>query len=257
MLALADIILAIPVADSQVQRRGDSGEWKRSDRDIQGIAFSSETWTTWAATETVYVTINVATHASTTPTLVISQAPAGTTAAADSTAGRQFNGQSSGQSSGPALGNQSPSTTSLSSGPAPSSVSAPSSGGGDGSWEGVVAKWRSALGLSALSSDSQLTSNAQKTADESVGGLHHQLNPGSMAQVLAPGEANNFEHVFVGGWLCELPNTPGLNGVCAEQSKGWSYEGQTGHAEILTSPSYHKIGCAYSDATGVWSCDLA
>ena len=257
MLALAGVTLAIPVADSQVQRRGDSDEWKRSDRDIQGIAFSSETWTTWAATEAVYVTTNVATHASTTPTLVISQALAGTSAAADSTTSGQFYGKSSGQTSGPALGDQSPSATSLSSAPAPSSASAPSSGGGDGSWEGVVAKWRSAMGLSGLPSDSQLTSNAQKTADESVGGLHHQLNPGSMAQVLAPGEANNFEHVFVGGWLCELPNTPGLNGVCAEQSKGWSYEGQTGHAEILTSRSYHKIGCAYSDATGVWSCDLA
>lgn len=113
------------------------------------------------------------------------------------------------------------------------------------------------MGLSALTDDATLTANAQKTVDESVGGLKHQLNPGSMAQVLAPGDAGDFEHVFVGGWLCELPNTPGLNGVCASQSQGWSYEGQTGHAEILTSPAYSKIGCAFSSGTGVWGCDLA
>ena len=143
----------------------------------------------------------------------------------------------------------------------PTSVSAlsPASSGVDAalSYMNVVDKWRSALELPELVQDNNLQNNAQKTADESIGGLHHQLNPGSLAQVLAPGDADNFEKVFVGGWLCELPDTPGLNGVCAEQSKGWDYEGQTGHAEILTSGSYHKVGCAYSDGTGVWSCDLA
>ena len=82
-----------------------------------------------------------------------------------------------------------------------------------------------------------------------------ELNPGSMAQVLAPGDASNFENVFVGGWLCEVPSLPGLNGICSSMSAGWDYEGQTGHADILSSTSYTKIGCALFD--GIWGCDLA
>jgi uncharacterized protein YkwD len=121
----------------------------------------------------------------------------------------------------------------------------------------IVSYWRSAYGLGALSEDGTLQGNAQKTADDSVGGLHHELNPGSMAQVLAPGDAGDFEHVYVGGWLCEVPSAPALNGVCATESQGWAYEGQTGHAEILTSTAYSKIGCAFSSGTGVWACDLA
>jgi hypothetical protein len=46
----------------------------------------------------------------------------------------------------------------------------------------------------------------QKTADQSFGGLKHQLNPGSVAQVLAPGEVDECEKVYVGGWLCEVPS---------------------------------------------------
>ena len=241
LLALAGFVLTNPVPGPQVHPRGGSGPWKLGSRGSQGDAFTSEAWTTWATTETVYVTASTAAHASVTLSVAPSPASAKTTAATNTLDGQFYD----------------KSTVFPSSAPVASSTPAPSAGVGDGSWEGVVAKWRSAMGLSALSPDSQLTSNAQKTADESVGGLKHQLNPGSMAQVLAPGDANDFEHVFVGGWLCELPNTPGLNGVCSEQSKGWAYEGQTGHAEILTSGSYQKIGCAHSDSTGVWSCDLA
>ena len=38
-------------------------------------------------------------------------------------------------------------------------------------------------------------------------------------------------------------------------SKGWSYEGQTGHAEILTDPKYKTIGCALKE--GIWCCDVS
>ena len=241
LLALAGFVLTNPVPGSQVHRRISSGECKLGSRGNQGDAFPSEAWTTWATIETVYITASSPAHASAHPSDAPSPALAKTTAATNTLDGQFYD----------------KSTVYPNPAPVASSTPAPSSSVGDGSWEGVVAKWRSAMGLSVLSPDSQLTSNAQKTADESVGGLKHQLNPGSMAQVLAPGEANDFEHVFVGGWLCELPNTPGLNGVCSEQSKGWAYEGQTGHAEILTSGSYQKIGCAHSDSTGVWSCDLA
>lgn len=157
-----------------------------------------------------------------------------------------------------------PSTPSSSSGgwsAAPSSAPAPSTApsaslGGGGDWFTIANKWRVALGKPAWTESSKLVANAQDTADNSVGGLIHKLNPGTFAQVLAPGDASNFENVFVGGWLCELPNLPGLDGVCASASGGWNHEGQTGHAEILDG-DYKSIGCALSSSTGVWACDLA
>jgi hypothetical protein len=121
---------------------------------------------------------------------------------------------------------------------------------------GVVSQWRSNMGLPALTEDSKLQSNAQDASASSGGQLKHKLNPGSMAQVMAPGNEGNFESVFVGGWLCELPNLPGLGAsVCNSASKGWNHAGQTGHAEILSSTKYTKIGCGL--ASGIWSCDLA
>ncbi|ETN38188.1 uncharacterized protein HMPREF1541_06219 [Cyphellophora europaea CBS 101466] len=130
-------------------------------------------------------------------------------------------------------------------------------GGGDGGdYMGIVGKWRSAMGLSSLSRDSKLQSNAQDTSSSSGGALKHKLNSGSMAQVMAPGNSGNFESVFVGGWLCEMPNLPGLgSSVCSSMTKGWNHAGQTGHAEILSSTKYKKIGCAL--AGGIWTCDLA
>lgn len=140
--------------------------------------------------------------------------------------------------------------------PATSPSSTPSSG--DTGYMAIVSKWRTAGGLPDLSHDSQLEANALKTSTNSVGGLIHELNPGTMAQVLAPGNPNNFENVYVGGWLCEIPTLPGLNGICATEAQGWDHSnGETGHALILTSLSYTKIGCAISSATNVWACDLA
>lgn len=134
-------------------------------------------------------------------------------------------------------------------------TSAPSVPSTNSGYMGVVDTWRSKMGLGALSQDSKLEGNALKTAQDGNGEMVHELNPGTFAQVLAPGSADEFEHVFVGGWLCEMPSLPGLDGICGSQSQGWSYGGQTGHAEILSSTSYSKIGCALAD--GIWACDLA
>lgn len=126
-----------------------------------------------------------------------------------------------------------------------------------GGYMGVVDTWRSKMGLSKLECDSTLEGNAQKVVEKGNGVMRHELFPGTYGQVLAPGGEGDeaFEKVFVGGWLCELPKTKGLDGVCDKMSQGWSYEGQTGHAEILTNPGYKKIGCALSK--GIWCCDLA
>lgn len=137
---------------------------------------------------------------------------------------------------------------------APSAQPVASSGNSDG-YMGVVSEWRSKMGMSALTEDSKLVANAHKTAQDGNGQMVHQLNPGSMAQVLAPGKPEEFTKVFVGGWLCERPSLPGLNGICSSMSQGWAYDGQTGHADILSSKSYSKIGCAC--VGDIWSCDLA
>ena len=137
----------------------------------------------------------------------------------------------------------------------PTASSAPVDAGSSDGYMGTVNQWRGKLGLSNLSEDSKLQGNALKTAQDGNGEMVHQLNPGSMAQVLAPGSPDEFVKVFVGGWLCELPNMPGMDGICDSMSAGWAYGGQTGHADILKSSSYSKIGCAC--ATGIWSCDLA
>ncbi|KAF1918055.1 hypothetical protein BDU57DRAFT_185094 [Ampelomyces quisqualis] len=122
---------------------------------------------------------------------------------------------------------------------------------------GVINEWRGKMGMASLVHDAQLESNAKDVVVSGAGQMVHKLNPGSYAQVLAPGEpgVESFTKVFVGGWLCEMATLPGLNGVCQQMSQGWAYEGQTGHAEILTSPNYSKIACA--EHQGIWCCDLA
>jgi uncharacterized protein YkwD len=118
----------------------------------------------------------------------------------------------------------------------------------------TVNEWRQKLKLDPLQHDDQLEANALKTAQDGNGQMVHELNPGSFAQVLAPGQPSEFEHCFVGGWLCEKPNMDGMDGVCSTASSGWMYT-STGHADILTNPDYKKIGCA--NAGGIWGCDLA
>jgi len=131
-----------------------------------------------------------------------------------------------------------------------------SDGSSDGTdYMSVVREWRAKMGVGGLSESDTLQANALKTVTDGKGQMVHELNPGSMAQVLAPGDTNNFENVFVGGWLCEIPSLPGLDGICSTMSAGWDYVGQTDHAEILSSTTYTKIGCALNN--GIWGCDLA
>lgn len=139
--------------------------------------------------------------------------------------------------------------------PSSTKAEAPAPSATSSGYQAVVDTWRAKMGLKPLANDSKLQSNAMDTVVSSNGQMVHKLNPGSFGQVLAPGNADDFEHVFVGGWLCEIPTLPGLDGVCSTQSDGWAYNGQTGHAEILTSDNYSKIGCALH--AGIWCCDLA
>ena len=134
---------------------------------------------------------------------------------------------------------------------APAAPAAPASG-----YMATVDEWRSKLGLKPLNKSDKLQNNAYNCVQASNGVMAHKLNPGTYGQVLAPGSlTDNFEHVFVGGWLCERPGMAGLDGVCKKQSQGWDYAGQTGHADILVSPNYSSIGCA--EYAGIVACDLA
>jgi hypothetical protein len=95
--------------------------------------------------------------------------------------------------------------------------------------------------------------NALETVINGNGWMAHQLNPGSLGQVLAPGEPEGFRHVFVGGWLCEKPRLKDLNGECGTVSEGWTYS-STGHVDIVISNKYKSIGCAWFN--GIWGCDF-
>lgn len=118
----------------------------------------------------------------------------------------------------------------------------------------IVSEWRAKLGLCPLAYSMDLEQHAVQTVTDSKGAMVHELLGDSHAQVLAPGDPDDFENVFVGGWLCEQPELPGLDGVCYTMSKGWDYQGQTDHAAILISPSYSNIGCGCVDS--IWACDL-
>ncbi|KIW22835.1 uncharacterized protein PV07_11093 [Cladophialophora immunda] len=210
-------------------------------------------WYSEAPTSTTTSTTTAAPTTSTTSDVVVSATPA-----TDSNFGGFYNrpSQDFTPTEAPSTPTSAPETP-ASSASAPAATSA-SSDSSLYDYMSVVSKWRAAGGLPALTQDSQLEANAMKTSTDSVGGLIHELNPGTMAQVLAPGTPDNFESVYVGGWLCEIPTLPGLNGICATEAQGWDHSnGETGHAEILTSTSYSKIGCALALSTGVWACDLA
>jgi uncharacterized protein YkwD len=137
--------------------------------------------------------------------------------------------------------------------PKPSASPAPPAAAG---YMGTVSEYRAKLGLKPLSMDAGLQSNAEKTVEASNGQMVHKLFPGTYGQVLAPEQDTDaaFARAFVGGWLCEKPDMAGMDGVCKTMSSGWTYS-STGHADILTSDKYSKIGCA--NHAGIWCCDLA
>ncbi|KAL5115002.1 hypothetical protein ACEQ8H_007111 [Pleosporales sp. CAS-2024a] len=141
--------------------------------------------------------------------------------------------------------------------PKPTPTPAPTPAAPANDYMGVVEFYRQKMGMSDLTYDSQLESNCLDTVQSSNGQMIHKLNIGTLAQVLAPGQATRtgFEKCFAGAWLCEMKDLPGLEDTCPTWGQGWSYNGQTGHAAILTSKSYSKIGCA--NFAGIWGCDLA
>jgi len=125
----------------------------------------------------------------------------------------------------------------------------------DTGYMAIVNKYRGIMGKPAFTQDSALEANDLSCLQANPGQMQHILNAGSYGQVLAPGGPDDFLHVFVGGWLCEKPSLLGSDsGECDTQSSGWMYDG-TGHADILSSDGYTRIGCQNYD--GIWGCDVA
>jgi len=125
----------------------------------------------------------------------------------------------------------------------------------DTGYMAIVNKYRGIMGKPALTQDSSLEGNDMSCLQANPGQMEHILNSGSYGQVLAPGGPDDFLHVFVGGWLCEKPSLLGDDSTeCDSQSSGWIYDG-TGHADILSSDGYTRIGC--QNYQGIWGCDVA
>ena len=142
----------------------------------------------------------------------------------------------------------------------------------------TINKWRKLYNKNTLTWSDKLAANARKTGvDDGGKNEKHELNPGSFAQVIAPGAQSYskdlkgdtpFELSFV-GWLCEVASDPQLKkgtDQCAlvKDVLNLVYSG-TGHHDILTSASYKSIGCAFtknpdakagSPYQGLWICDL-
>lgn len=113
-------------------------------------------------------------------------------------------------------------------------------------------KYRAIMNVPALSHSDVLQANVQKTLDDHPGQMVHELNPGTLAQVLAQGDCADFESALKYGWICEIPSLL-PPGSC--DGSTYDYGGQTEHAEIVSSTDYTQVACACEQ--GIWGCDLA
>lgn len=145
----------------------------------------------------------------------------------------------------------------------------------------TINKWRKIYNLPLLRWNHQLELNALKTGTDGAGYYqNHELNPGTMAQVITPGMSvkyggdlggdSPFELSYV-AWLCESSSDAELKSDGKDQCKLVDdnlhmYYDDKGHYDILTQSSYTKIGCAFADNPnsgndtpyqGLWVCDLS
>ena len=159
--------------------------------------------------------------------------------------------------------------------PAPSAASAgdgaPTSGG-----KSILESanyFRNLQGYPSFTYSSELEANAAKTNNDDGGNsMTHELNPGSYAQCIAEGNDSTtsgswspFDLIYL-GWLCEIPEA-NLGDACSAMETATHMLVNTndpGHAQILRTEGYTKMGCNYIVATekqpnyeGLWTCDFA
>lgn len=155
--------------------------------------------------------------------------------------------------------------------PAPSGDNAPTSGG-----KSILESanyFRKLQGYPPFTYSSQLEGNAAKTNNDDGGNsMTHELNDGSFAQCIAEGNDSTtsgswspFDLIYL-GWLCEIPES-NLGDACSAMEAATHMlvdTGDPGHAQILRTEGYTKMGCNYKVATehqpnyeGLWTCDFA
>lgn len=163
---------------------------------------------------------------------------------------------------------------------AASSAPSSSDGSGDGSptygGKSILATanhYRKLQGFNDFTYDGTLQSNSAKTLyDNGANHMTHELNSGSFAQCLAEGsttasagDLKPFDMVYL-GWLCEIDSSDIMEDCQTMNSTihmGVDFADPEGHANILRTAAYTKIGCAFQTATetqtysGLWSCDFA
>lgn len=153
--------------------------------------------------------------------------------------------------------------------PAPANDGAPTSGGK--SILDSANYFRKLQGYPPFTYSSQLEANSAKTnKDDGGNSMTHELNDGSYAQCIAEGNDSTtsgqwspFDLIYL-GWLCEIPDS---NLDCAAMETATHMlvnTGDPGHAQILRTEGYTKMGCNYIVATekqpnyeGLWTCDFA
>ena len=133
--------------------------------------------------------------------------------------------------------------------------------------------FRNLQGLPSFTYSSTLGANSAKTNNDDGGNsMTHELNSGSFAQCIAEGDDKTtsgswspFDLIYL-GWLCEIPQS-NLGDACNAMEAATHMLVDTadpGHANILRTAGYTKMGCDYKVATqsqpnykGLWTCDFA
>ncbi|MCJ1347801.1 hypothetical protein MMC31_006030 [Peltigera leucophlebia] len=145
----------------------------------------------------------------------------------------------------------------------------------------TINKWRHIYKLPLLKWNHQLEINAFKTGTDGAGvDQNHELNEGTLAEVIAPGMRikyggdlggdTPFELSYV-AWLCESSSDAELKSdgtdhcQLVEENLHVLYSEKDTY-DILTSEAYTNIGCAFVDNPdlgndtpyqGLWVCDLS
>ena len=148
--------------------------------------------------------------------------------------------------------------------PTPSVTEVPSNRG-EPDYMAIINKWLRYLDIRTLKYDPMLAQNAFQCSNISGGIINHTRYPGSKGQVMAGGGKEDFENVYVYGWLAEKKALFPLDMDWDEnQTPKWDHGNQTLHAELLadqatnpdgTTIEFTKTGCGW--AWNVWTCHLA
>jgi len=134
---------------------------------------------------------------------------------------------------------------------------APAPSADEPAYMATINKWRSAMGKPTLAYNTTLQAIVDVEVKEMNGALTHVTKPGVYGQVVAPGQSTDFGGVWLAGWVCEVPDTPGVGEQTCKDAlakNNFNHEGQTDHNEICTAERYKGVACG--NYKGMWACDF-